>query len=113
MRPLRFRLLFAAPAIPLVLGLAGRLASGAPEDDRRQQLQDQIGEASAQEAAALQELFGISARKQEIDAQVAQLDSQVSAAEARLAPLQAESERLQARAAELQAEIDATQAKLD
>jgi murein DD-endopeptidase MepM/ murein hydrolase activator NlpD len=113
MRPLRFRLLFAAPAIALVLALSGSLASGAPEDDRRQQLQDQIGEASAQEAAALRELFGISARKQEIDAQVAQLDSQVSAAEARLAPLQAESERLQARAAELQAEIDATQAKLD
>ena len=91
MRPLRFRILFAAPAIALVLALGGSLASGAPEDDRRQQLQDQIGEASAQEAAALQELFGITARKQEIDAQVAALDSQVAAAEAKLAPLQADS----------------------
>jgi murein DD-endopeptidase MepM/ murein hydrolase activator NlpD len=113
MRSLRLRILFAAPALVLVLGLSGSLASGAPEDDRRQQLQDQIGEASAQEAAALQELFAISARKQEIDARVAELDGQVGAAEARLAPLVAESERLLARSVELQAEVDATQAKLD
>jgi len=87
MRPLRFQILFAAPVVALVLGLTGSLAVGAPEDDRRQQLQDQIGEASAQEATALQELFAISAKKQEIDARVADLDSQISAAEGRLAPL--------------------------
>lgn len=113
MRPLRFRILFAAPVVAVVLALSAGTATGAPEDDRRQQLQDQIGEASAQETAALQELFAISSKKQEIDARVAELDSQVSAAEARLAPLVAESERLQARTVELQAEIDATQAKLD
>jgi murein DD-endopeptidase MepM/ murein hydrolase activator NlpD len=113
MRPLRFQILFAAPVVALVLGLTGSLAVGAPEDDRRQQLQDQIGEASAQEATALQELFAISAKKQEIDARVAELDTQVSAAEGRLAPLVAESERLLARSVELQAEVDATQAKLD
>ncbi len=112
MRIPRSRILFAAPVLVVALALSGSLASGAPEDDRRQQLQDQIGEASAQEAAALQELFAISARKAEIDARVAELDAQVTAAEAKLAPLVAESERLLARTVELQAEIDATQAEL-
>jgi murein DD-endopeptidase MepM/ murein hydrolase activator NlpD len=113
MRSLRSRILFAAPALVVALALSGSLASGAPEDDRRQQLQDQIGEASAQEAAALQELFAISAKKQEIDARVVELDAQVTAAEAKLGPLVAESERLLARSVELQAEVDATQVKLD
>jgi murein DD-endopeptidase MepM/ murein hydrolase activator NlpD len=113
MRPLRSRLLLAAPAVVLALALSSAVATGAPEDDRRQQLQDQIGEASAQEAAALRDLFAITAKKQEIEARVAELDGQVSAAEARLAPLAAESERLQARTVELQAEIDATQAELE
>ncbi len=113
MLPQRLRVLFAAPVLVLVLALSGSLASGAPEDDRRQQLQDQIGEASAQEADALRELFAISVKKEAIDARVVELDSQVSAAEAKLAPLVAESERLQARSVELQAEVDATQAELE
>jgi len=81
--------------------------------DRRQQLQDQIGEASAAEAAALAELQGIRDRKAVIDARVAELDTQVAAAEAKLAPLEAEAARITAIVDQLTAELAAAQAELD
>ncbi|MEX2256829.1 MAG: peptidoglycan DD-metalloendopeptidase family protein [Acidimicrobiia bacterium] len=100
-------------AVALVLGLSSLVATGAPNDDRARQLQDQIGEASAQEAAALAELDAIRVKKTAVDARVAELDQQLSAAEARLAPLVAEVERLAQSRAILQGEVDRTQAKLD
>jgi murein DD-endopeptidase MepM/ murein hydrolase activator NlpD len=100
-------------AVALVLGLSSLVATGAPNDDRARQLQDQIGEASAQEAAALAELDAIRVKKTAVDARVAELDQQLSSAEARLAPLVAEVERLAQSRAILQGEVDRTQAKLD
>ena len=88
---------------------AGAQAGG----DRRQQLQDQIGEASAAEAAALAELQGIRDRKAVIDARVADLDAQVATAEAKLAPLEAEAVRITAVVDQLTAELAVAQAKLD
>jgi murein DD-endopeptidase MepM/ murein hydrolase activator NlpD len=89
------------------------IAAAAPGDDRRQQLQAQIGEAGAQEAAALAQLDQIRAGKAQIDARVGELDQQVSAAEATLAPLVDEAARLEARYTEMVAEVDRVQTKLD
>ncbi len=88
-------------------------ASGAPGGDRKQELQTQIGEASAQEAAALANLQDIRNAKSAIDAKVADLDAQVNAAQAKLAPLEAEAIRLNTVFTALQAEVTKTQAKLD
>jgi len=96
-----------------VLALSSAGAIGAPQDDRVRQLQAQIGEASAQEAAALAQLDEIRARKGAIDARVSELDQQLSGAEARLAPLIAEADRIAESAAILQGEVDRTQARLD
>ncbi len=105
----------AALAGVLLLGATvGGVDAGAQSGgDRRQQLQDQIGEASAAEAAALLELQGIRDRKAVIDARVADLDTQVSAAEAKLAPLEAEAVRLTGVVDQLTAELARVQAKLD
>jgi murein DD-endopeptidase MepM/ murein hydrolase activator NlpD len=118
--PLRFLALLscvAALAVPSAVAVAGAQTS---PDDKREELQHLIGEASAQEAAALQELLGIRDRKGVIDARVAELDREAAAAEARLAPLEAEAARLaaeygavQARLGELQARLDSAQQALD
>jgi murein DD-endopeptidase MepM/ murein hydrolase activator NlpD len=109
----RIAALALGAAVVLVLALSSVVASGAPQDDRVRQLQEQIGEASAQEAAALGQLDEIRARKATVDARVAELDQQTSAAEARLAPLVAEATRLAESFAALQGKVDRTQAKLD
>jgi murein DD-endopeptidase MepM/ murein hydrolase activator NlpD len=87
---------------------------------RSQELQNQINEVSAAQAAALTKLADIQTRKAAIDAQVVALDQQVAAAEANLAPLDAEAARLnqeyvaiQAKVTETQAKLDAAQAELD
>jgi murein DD-endopeptidase MepM/ murein hydrolase activator NlpD len=101
--------LAAGLAIGAASGGSGAQAGG----DRRQQLQDQIGEASAAEAAALVELQGIRDRKAVIDARVDQLDAEVATAEAKLAPLEAEAVRITAIVDQLTAELAVAQAKLD
>jgi murein DD-endopeptidase MepM/ murein hydrolase activator NlpD len=112
-----FRARFVVPVVTValasVLALSSMVATGAPDDNRAQQLQEQIGEASAQEAAAIAELDAIRARKSTVDARVAELDAQLSSAQARLAPLVAEAERLAQSYAILQGKVDRTQAKLE
>jgi murein DD-endopeptidase MepM/ murein hydrolase activator NlpD len=112
----RPRLLALAAALAAVVALAAvptGSAAGAPGGDRKQELRDQIGEASRQEADALAALQKIQDAKTVIDARVAELDTQVSAAETKLAPLEVEAARLNASYTALQAEVTATQAKLD
>ena len=108
--PLR---LVPVAALALALVVAPTFAGAAGNGDRRRQLQEQIGEASKAEAAALAELQDIQSRRAVIDARVAELDAQQAAAEAKLAPLEAEAARLAAEYAALQAEVAATQQRLD
>jgi murein DD-endopeptidase MepM/ murein hydrolase activator NlpD len=118
---MRFRVSPRARALTPVLGvlvalslvLSSAAARGAPEDDRIRQLHQQIGEASAQEAAALAELDEIRAARMAIEARVADLDRQLTAAEARLVPLVAEADRLAESYTILQGKVERTQAKLD
>jgi len=117
-RPPRGRGLFrlgtvVALALIALLALPGTTAGAQPTGDKRQQLQDQIGDASAEESAALAQLQQIRDRKAPIDARVAELDTQVSAAEAKLAPLVAEAEQLAGVLQEAEAHLARTQAKLD
>ncbi len=97
----------------LALGALLPTAQAQTDGDKRKALQDQIGEASASEAAALAELQGIRDRKDAIDAQVADLDAQINAAEAKLAPLAADAERLTAEANAIQQRLALAQGKLD
>jgi murein DD-endopeptidase MepM/ murein hydrolase activator NlpD len=99
--------------VALSLVLTSVAARGAPQDDRARQLHQQIGEASAQEAAALAQLDELRAGKAAIDARVAALDRELTAAEARLVPLVAEAERITQSYAVLQGKVDRTQTKLD
>jgi murein DD-endopeptidase MepM/ murein hydrolase activator NlpD len=82
-------------------------------DTRVQELQDAIGEASADEAAALRELAEVRGRRQDLDAAVAAYDAQIAAAEHEIAARQAEIDRIDAKAAELQGQADAARAQLD
>jgi murein DD-endopeptidase MepM/ murein hydrolase activator NlpD len=90
-------------------------ADGVPTktDPRVQQLQEAIGEASADEAAALRELSGIRSRRQDLDAAVAQFDAQVRAVEARIGALQAQIDELTARAVDLENQAAAARGQLD
>jgi murein DD-endopeptidase MepM/ murein hydrolase activator NlpD len=85
----------------------------AKPDTRVQQLQDAIGEASAEETAALRELADVRSRRQDLDAAVAGYDRQIGAAEEEIAARQAEIDRIDAKAAALQAQADAARAQLD
>lgn len=105
--------LVATLAVTSAVVLPAGSAAGAPAGDRRMQLEEQIGEASAQEAAALSALQGIRDQKAAVDARVAGLDAQMAAAQAKLAPLEADAQRLNARYAELQGALTKTQAELD
>jgi murein DD-endopeptidase MepM/ murein hydrolase activator NlpD len=103
----------ASVALALVAALTiGQGLAGA-QNDRRRELQDQIGEASRAEATALVELQAIRDAKATIDARVADLDRQVADAQVRLAPLEAEASRLTAQFEELREEVARTQAKVD
>lgn len=122
MRIPRSALSRAALALFIAAGVAvGSVSAGAQSgDDRRRQLQDQIGEASAAEAAALADLDVIRSDRLAIEARVAEIDAQLAAAEARLAPLEAEvarlnadMETLRAHLAEVQAQLDEAQRRLD
>ncbi len=114
-RPAGLRRLRSVPALAIVLVLAapGALGASVARKDPREQLREQIGEASQQEQAAIAQLQDIQARKAQIDAQVAQLDTQLADAQAKLAPLEAEEARLAAQYQALQQRIAETQARLD
>jgi murein DD-endopeptidase MepM/ murein hydrolase activator NlpD len=118
------RLLLCLLAGVLVLGLvAPGVASGQTSPDpktRRDQLADAIEDVSAEEAAAITELQGIVAQRQDLESKVAALDQQtaeaqqkVDAAEAEIARIQAQIETVQRDIDRIQAEIEASKAKFN
>jgi murein DD-endopeptidase MepM/ murein hydrolase activator NlpD len=108
-RALSVLIVLAAGVVPTTA------ADGVPTktDPRVQQLQEAIGEASADEAAALRELAGIRARRQDLDDAVAQFDGQVRDVEARIGALQAQIDELTARAVDLENQAAAARGQLD
>ena len=92
-----------APIVPT--GSVG--AASSPKDARAAELQDAIGEASADEAAALQELGDIRSRRRELDAAVAGFDAQIRGVEAKIAAIQADVDRFTAEAVAREAEAAA------
>jgi len=98
-----------APIVPT--GSVG--AASSPKDARAAELQDAIGEASADEAAALQELGDIRSRRRELDAAVAGFDAQIQGVEAKIATIQADVDRFTAEAVAREAEAAAARAQLD
>ena len=92
-----------APIVPT--GSVG--AASSPNDARAAELQDAIGEASADEAAALQELGDIRSRRRELDAAVAGFDAQIRGVEAKIATIQADVDRFTAEAVAREAEAAA------
>ncbi len=111
-KPPQLRLVLLA-AIVLALAVAPTAVGAKPSDDRRRELQEQIGEASRAEVAALAELQDIRDRRAVIDARIAELDAQLGDAEGKLAPLEAEAARLATEYAALQAEVANTVARLE
>ena len=98
-----------APIVPT--GSVG--AASSPKDARAAELQDAIGEASADEAAALQQLGDIRSRRRELDAAVAGFDAQIRGVEAKIATIQADVDRFTAEAVAREAEAAAARAQLD
>ncbi|MGH9049357.1 MAG: murein hydrolase activator EnvC family protein [Acidimicrobiia bacterium] len=111
------RLLRSAVALALLAGV-GALApvSGAQEDPdpkSRQELEEAIGHASAEETAALAEVEEVRARRADLEAVARQLEAQIAAATQRFEVAQREVDRIGADIAEVQAEIDRLQAEID
>jgi murein DD-endopeptidase MepM/ murein hydrolase activator NlpD len=102
--------LITSCAVPMASVPAGAQTQ---QGDKKQQLQDQIGEASAEESAALADLQAIRDRKAAIEARVADLDQQLTVAESRLEQLEAEAARLEQVVARVRARLERAQAKLD
>jgi len=103
--------------------LAPATAGGQPSPDptmRRNELANAIEGASAAEVAAITELEGATARRQELEAQVAALDGQasdaaqkVNAAEAEIARIAAQIEMVQYEIERIQAEIEESKARFN
>src|ERR1700674_4323900 len=102
-------------ALTGLVGLAPALADAQTGggDQQRQALQNQIGEASAEETQALTQLQAIRDRQAQLDGRVADLSTKVTAAEATLAPLQADADRVTAQYQAVEDHERATQAQLD
>jgi murein DD-endopeptidase MepM/ murein hydrolase activator NlpD len=111
------RLLLCLLAGAVLFGLvAPGIASGQQSPDpktRRNELANAIEDASAEEVAAIQELQGITARRQELEAKVAALDRQVAEAQQRVEALEAEIARIQAQVETVQRDIDRIQAEIE
>jgi murein DD-endopeptidase MepM/ murein hydrolase activator NlpD len=91
--------------------MAGRAL--AQQSDKQQQLQQQVSEATAAEAAARAKVVQAQADRQRLDASLADVSTRVTAANDRLAAAQADVDRLGVATALVQAKADATQKKLD
>lgn len=108
--------------LPLLAGLLATAATAATavpahaqtsNTDKQRQLKEQILEAGAQEAGALQALQDIRDRKAPIDAKVAELDAQMADVMARLAPLEDQVAQLDAQLSDAQARLEARQAEYE
>jgi murein DD-endopeptidase MepM/ murein hydrolase activator NlpD len=99
------------------------VAGGQTDPDpktRRDELSNAIEDVSAEEVAAVNELQGITAHRQELEAKVAALDRQIAdatqkveAAEAEIARIQAQIETVQRDIDRILAEIEASKAKFN
>jgi murein DD-endopeptidase MepM/ murein hydrolase activator NlpD len=100
----------------LLLGLLAPVVAGAQTDDpkaRRDQLTNAIEDVSAEEAAALTQLQGIDAQRQDLEEKVAALDAQVAEATQRVETAEAEIARIQAQIDTVQRDIDRIQAEIE
>ncbi len=114
-RTTRMLLLTAVLTISALAPAGGALRAGAETastEDRIREIQDEIGEASAEEAAAIVELEDVRARRAELDGALLAIDSEMLAATGRLEAARAEDDRLTARYLTVTRELDATQARL-
>jgi murein DD-endopeptidase MepM/ murein hydrolase activator NlpD len=113
----RYRPALVVAALALVVVGSQLPADGvgapAATDPRVRELQEAIGEASAEEAAALRDLAEIRSRRADLDAAVAAYDAQIGEIEARIGALQADIDRLTARAVELEAQAAQARVQLD
>jgi murein DD-endopeptidase MepM/ murein hydrolase activator NlpD len=111
------RLLLCLFAGLLVFGLvAPGVASGQTSPDpktRRDELANAIEDASAEEFAAVQELQGITAQRQELEGRVAELDKQIAEASQRVEAAEAEVARIQAQIDTVQRDIDRIKAEIE
>jgi len=111
--PMRFRRAF----LPLLVGLLATTVTVGParaqtsNADKQKQLKEQILEAGAQEAGALQALQEIRDRKAPIDAKVAELDGQLVEVMSRLTPLEAQVAQLDAQLADAQSRFEVREAE--
>lgn len=111
-RPHRF---FVLPAAGLAVALAfpATVTGAATHADKASDLQNAIGEAGQEEAAALAKLQQIQTQKAQIDAKVRALDLRLTQAQIRLAPLEAEAKRMADEYNAVLAHLQKVQARLD
>ena len=111
------RLLLCLFAAVLVVGLvAPEVAGGQTSPDpktRRDELANAIEDASAEEVAAVQELQGITAQRQELEGRVAALDKQIAEASQRVEAAEAEVARIQAQIETVQRDIDRIKVEIE
>jgi murein DD-endopeptidase MepM/ murein hydrolase activator NlpD len=111
------RLLRSLVALVLVAGALTTASAfaGEPNPDPKSQseLEEAIGEATEQEAAAVAQLQATQARRKELEAIADALDAQIAEATARQQAAQREVDRIAAQVAALQVEIDRLQAEID
>jgi murein DD-endopeptidase MepM/ murein hydrolase activator NlpD len=115
MRKMR-RVTALASAVAIVATAAMAAPGGAQTSNpqsRVTELQDAIGEASAEEASALRDLSVVRAQRADLDQAVAALDRQVAAVEQRIGELQGNVDRLTAEASALDERARATARRLD
>jgi len=93
-------------------GAATRTTSPTAVESRMRQLRQLVGEASAQEAALLNQLDDVQDRRRDLDAAVRRLDGQIGDATVRLHQSEAELDRLDGGFEDLDRRIDDTDAKL-
>src|SRR6266571_2314587 len=110
------RFLLCLVAAALLLGLvAPGVASGQPSPDpktQRNELANAIEDASTEEVAAVNELQGITAQRQDLEAKVAELDRQIGEANQRVEAAEAEIAAIQAQVETVQRDIDRIQAEI-
>src|SRR5436190_4327034 len=111
------RFLLCLVAAALLLGLvAPGIAGGQPSPDpktRRDELSNAIEDVSAEEVAAVNELQGITAHRQDLEARVAALDRQIAEASQRVAAAEAEIAAIQAQVETVQRDIDRITAEIE
>ncbi len=92
---------------------APRVADAQSSDEKKRELEQQIGEASLQELEAIQILQALGDERAAIDARVAALDQQIAAAQARLSGQEQEAARLAVDYERVRMRLQAAEAKLD